>query len=544
LTRSENPASNGPNVDATLPSGNEGSAARRLALNAGSNWAAMGLDMLVRLIMLRYLYSRLGREDYGIYLLAVSITQMTYLLRFGLVGTVLRIAGEDIGTRDWKSLNTTLSVVRTLLMIGGVLAFGIALFFSLFMLDVLKVPAASQSAAAILIQLAGVSAACHVASGVYMGALWAAQRNYVTNIIAASVSLLWMGLVTLTFELGWTSLEMLGACMAAPSVLGILTDALMVRLLMPHVRMKFGYFTRAAFKRVLALGSWMGVSLVMFVIHDQIGAQILSALAGVGAVPLLAVPRQIVGQLTRVVGGLTLPVRPLATEYAVQGQQEKLQRLYRTLVRFTSLLLVPMVILFITYGKTVIGILTDRDMADESFGVLIAYVLLFGVNLLGQPGVNILMGVAPLRSLALVQSATLVLGVIVALAASPWLGGSVIALVIFLYTPTLFYSLGYVTYRIHRDTGVSISITFLTCLLPPILGGIVPLALGLGLQYVWPIPETASRLVQIVLVGVQMLLCGGAYLAAAWPLILNKDERRIVWSLFPLKRKSPVEVES
>ncbi len=514
------------------------SASQTLAYNAASNWALMGLDSLVRLFLLGYLFPRLGREDYGIYQLALAVTGMTFFLGFGLTGSVIRLAGEHIAARDWEGLAEVLSVVRTLVaMLGGV-AWGAVVVVSLFFLDALGVPEASRGEASALLQFTGLSAAFNIVGIVYMGTLRGAQRYYLSNAVLAGTSLLRVGVVVAVFGLGWGSLTMLGACLAVPDGLSVAAMAMARRRLLPQVRLAFRRFTRAAFRRVMGFSLWFALAEIVRVVHANIAAPLVSSLFGAAAVPLLAVPCQLASQMMRLSGGLTLPVRSLATQFAVEGRRDQLGRLYRTVLRFSTVLLVLSLTVLLTYGQPLIRILTNAEVAEESYPVLVAFLALFGLSLLGQPGINIILGTSSIRGMTLAAAGSFLLGIGLGVGVALFTDAGILGLVIALNGPALIYSLVYVSYRVKREMGVSVGVTFIRCLLPPMLVGMVPVGLGLALQRAWPVPEEGVRIVQFLIAGGQMAFCGAAYMGAAWFLVLGAEERKMVRRLLPVGQGS------
>ena len=146
-------------IEETGPLPQQRSASRTLAVNAAANWVLMGVEAIVQIFLLGYLFPRVGRENYGIYQLALAVTGMTQIFRFGMTGSVLRLAAEDIAGRDWDHLAETLSVMRTLLVGLGATAWILMVVVSVFFLEALGVAVASGQGESSLRQLVGLSAA-------------------------------------------------------------------------------------------------------------------------------------------------------------------------------------------------------------------------------------------------------------------------------------------------------------------------------------------------------------------------------------------------
>jgi len=503
-----------------LPSG------RRLALNAVSNWAALGIGIVVNLFLVKFLYTKLGRSDYGLFQVALSVTQITALLRFGMAGSVLRHGSEALASRDWERLSDTMSVTRTLLIVAGVGAWLLALGVSLFLLDTLKVPEPSRDATRLLIILTGVSTACNIMAVVYLGLLRAMERYYLANAFAVGEVLFRVAILTVAFGLGCVRLEVLGVAFAVPAVFMVVAAAATVRRLLPQADLSFRRCSRSAWREVVGFGFWVAVVNVAASVQREVVPLLASVLFGVGMVPVVTVPQRLTSQFGRILTGLVQPVRPAATRFAVQGRYDKLRRWFRSLLRLTAVLLLAAVAVLIVYGREVIAFLTSAQLAEECYAVLFVYVALMAANLLGLPAFNIIMAVGRIRGVALWQAAAVGVGVALSVLVATTTEWGVEGLVAAFNGPLIFYNLGYLMVGIRRTIGVKISSCFVHCLLPPIAAAWVPFAVGFGLKAVWPPPN-------ILVTVAHMMICLVAYGVVAWFLVLPKADRRALLNLVP-----------
>lgn len=516
-----------PGADGGPPSAaTPGSHGRRVALNALSNWAALGIGILVNLFLVKYLFTKLGRGDFGICQVAVSVTQITVFLRFGLAGSVLRKGSEYLASRDWERLSSMMSVARTLLTIAGVLAWVVAVFASLFLLDTLKVPEPSRDATRLLIILTGVSAAAHIMGIVYLGVLRAMERYYLANAFVVGESLVRVGILTVAFSLGCVRLEMLGVAFAVPAVLMVIAAAVTVKRLLPRVEISFRRCSRSAWRELIGFSFWVALVNVAASVQKEVGPLLVSALYGVGMVPVVTVPQRVTSQFVRILSGLVQPVRPAATRFAVRGEYEKLRRWFRTLLRLTAVVVLSALSVLVAYGRELIAFLTSEQLAEECYVVLIVYVALMAANLLALPAFSIIMAVGRIRGMALSQAAAVGVGVGISVLVATATEWGVVGLVAALNGPLLFHNLGYVMVRIRQTIGVKISSSIIHCLVPPIAAVVVPLAVGFGLKAVWPAPN-------IVVTVAQMAVCLVAYGVVAWFLVLPKADRRTLAALIP-----------
>ena len=95
---------------------------KRLFKNILSNWALLALSMVVGFFMLPILLGRLGRESYGVIVLASTLAGYTNLLRAGLGGAVVQQVAQARGRDDAVAAGAAASGVLSLYLILGLVA--------------------------------------------------------------------------------------------------------------------------------------------------------------------------------------------------------------------------------------------------------------------------------------------------------------------------------------------------------------------------------------------------------------------------------------
>ena len=103
---------------------------RQFLQNVGSGWIAVAMNALVGVFILPINLHYLGKEVYGISVLAVSIMGLLHFLNFGLTPTLLRFFSNVIAEGDREKLHVLSSTSHFLMNSLGIL--GSAIFMGLF----------------------------------------------------------------------------------------------------------------------------------------------------------------------------------------------------------------------------------------------------------------------------------------------------------------------------------------------------------------------------------------------------------------------------
>ncbi len=505
-----------------------GSTSRRVAINTISNWVAMGLQVVAMMFLLSYVYKRFEvhygteqvRDLWGIYRLSTYFSMAVAFLSFGMAGSVIRLASESIATGDIKRLSETTSVARVFLLGAAVVGVTIILLTSFFFLDVLKVPAAHRAAAQRLFQLTALSGGVQLLYVLYRGLLQAKQRYDLANAALVTEVLIRVALVVACFEMGWQRLEVLGASIAISVFVGLMMLVVMVRRVLPRLRMSFVRLSRSAAREVLSFGAWITVGQVSRQGLEITGPFMVSATLGTAAAGVYGIPQMFSEYLMRIVTGVTHTLRPVASQYAVRGQREDIGRLYRVGTRLSMTLAVLPIAVLVTHGRAFIVTWTGPEMAD-AYGVMLVYLGFTFLRLIGVPAEHVILATGRIRGVVLSRLFASLLGLGLALAVAVWTDWGLHGLVVALFLPTAVRGLVYLPHRMRHEAPVTWVTTVFGCVLPPAVAALVPAGAGLLLLWVWPPASLWEVLAQMVLMSLP-------YAPVVWFAVLNDDERGLI----------------
>ena len=495
---------------------------RRVAINTVSNWVGLVAQVGVNFFLLGYVLNRLEENNLvGVFGLATSVSVGVAMLAPGMAGSVLRVASESIAAGDWGRLSRVLSVSRALLSGAGALGVAGVFVLTTLLLGVLNVPEEHRPAAALLMQLVALAAAPHLVRVAYRGALCAKQRFDLANGVAIFEMVVRGAIVVGCFRAGWVRVEAFGVASAVASALALVCMAGLTRWVIPQARIPLLVFDREALRSVLGFGAWNAVNQLTRQAQDQGGVALVSAIPrlAMSGVAAITIPKFAAPYMVAFVNGLSLTLWPVAAVFAARGERENLARLYRLGTRLAAMMAVPVLAVLGTHGMALVGCVRE-DLA-ETGTLLVVYMALFALRVTGLPAEHIIMGSGQVRGVALSQLAAAGVGLGVA-AAIGWLTDwGLMAVVVALFAPAAVRGLVYLPYRIREDTGVGFWESMSVCLLPPILAGAVPVAMGLGLKHVW----APDRLWEVL---AQMVVCGGAYAVVGWFVVLGREERGLM----------------
>lgn len=499
-----------------------GQTSRAVARNSLANWVGMAVQFGVNFFLLAYVLKFFGEADWGLYRLSVTVTMAIAFLSLGLAGSIRRLAAERLAEGDWDGASDVASVVRTLLMAGAAIGFVAVIVLSTSLLGPLNVPDASRPAAARLILLMGGAAALHLVRVAYEGLLQARERYDLSNLVRIAEIVINGGIIVLAFELGWVRLEVLGWARLASAITALVLGALLVRRVLPDLRMSILRFRRKAARAALSFGAWIAVGMAARIVRDSLGEVIVAATASLSAVAVFSLPKLLCDYaVLRVVWGLSLSLWPVATRYMAAGEKGDLERLGRFAMRFTVMLTVGVLAVVLPYGATLVRTLKP-ELAD-AYGLLVLMMPLFALRALGVTMEHIVLGIGRARGVAMSQALGIALGIGFAWLTVEFTEWGLYGVAIGLFAPDAIRGVTYMPWRLSQQVRMRWGSLVLKGLLPRVLCGVVPVMASLGLQYAWP-PTS------LVVVVIQMALVAMTYPLAVL-VVLDAEERQLLRGL-------------
>jgi O-antigen/teichoic acid export membrane protein len=232
------------------------------------------------------------------------------------------------------------------------------------------------------------------------------------------------------------------------------------------------------------------------------------------------IPQMISANIHRVIAGITLPLRPVATQYAVLGQRENLVRLYRAGTRLSMMMVVLPIAVLVTHGRLFIIHWTGPEMESAYSVMMLAAGLLF-LAMVGIPAEHIITATGRISDVMLTRLAASALGVGGALVVAKLDIGGLHGIVAAIYLPTALRGFIYLPWRVTLEVPVTWGTTVFGCVLPPLLACIVPIFSGWLLLKAWT-PESFLGVL------FQMGLAALTYAPVVWFILLSADERGII----------------
>lgn len=185
--------------------------ARRVLINAFSNYGYYALQALVLLVLQAYVIRSVGKAEYSLWPLCRTCISISALIQLGIGSGASRFISHALGTKDQQQIHRITSTLFVALSVGAVLYFVAFTLVGLNFQQIFDIPAGAEGIAMPTMLLLGLAGAILMPFSIFEGVLVAAQERIRLNTIRGALLLVRLCLVVLAFELDKPSIVYIAA---------------------------------------------------------------------------------------------------------------------------------------------------------------------------------------------------------------------------------------------------------------------------------------------------------------------------------------------
>ncbi len=364
---------------------------RALARNTAINLAGQILPLAVTVAVLPLVIRALGLERFGVLSLISIVTGYLYVFDLGLGRAVTRSVSQALSTGALSRLRTVTHTALIAESVLGVIA-GLILGATAPALvsRILNIPENLRSEALTSLYILMLSLPIVFAAGPFRGALEAAQRFDLVNMVTAP-ALAINAVIPLAAVQAGLSLPGIVVFQVIFSVVILIVYASLTIHLFPSLR-RLPRFYWDEFCGLMSFGGWITVSNITGPLLLYLDRFLIGALLTVADVAYYAAPFQVIIRLWLIPTSLVMTLFPAFSAFRM-GERPSLHELYFRSTRYLLLVAGPVILLLVVFARDILGIWLGTDFATTS--ALVFRILLMGafVGLLAPVSSVLLQGV-------------------------------------------------------------------------------------------------------------------------------------------------------
>jgi len=512
----------------------KGSLKKQVAKNTLSAWGYKIMKAGLTFFINPLLILEFGREGYGLIILFTTLISFADLADFGVRPSLGRFVAEAKAKGDAKAFNSYIN--SALVVYGGlwVLLSVLLLLCSGWFVRQFATDLHLQSEAELLFRYYGVFTLFiaffrPVFSAIISGFGRFDIRNGIETVytLLSGVGVL---VVLYLFDLGllgWVVINMVALTLNATMLYRS------AKKLAPYLAFGKAYISKEALKDLYGLGGLVFLSQWARRIKYDADPFIITRFIGPAAISTYKPGNSLMTNIKPLLDSFAGQLYPTTTDMHTRGDMSNLRKLFFTSSRYTIMLSIPMLVLFLAFGPDVMriwmgGVLLPEEVRTAGF-VLMGWAVIEFASSLEGAATPILFGMKKVRLLTFSYLVVAGLGLLTSIVLIKTTTLGVLALLIgpavleFIIRPWYLWYAG-------RNVGAGLLEIFKEIYLPGAILTLFAAALSLGVRLII-IPSNLFLLL------LDFSLVGAGYLALAYLIGLGKTERAFIHGFVAKKLK-------
>lgn len=346
-----------------------------LARNTVLNFVGQAVPLLVGVAAIPFIVRGLGTERFGLLSLAWVVVGYFAIFDLGLGRATTKFVAEALGKGEEEQVSqivwTAVTAQAVLGLVGGFVLWGIT---PLLVERILNIPPELVSEARATFYLLALSIPIVLVSGSFRGVLEARQRFDLVNAVKIPASSCAFLFPLIGIFLGF-KLPGIVALILTARIGALITFVSLNFHIVPSLRSYRGSLN--LFPRLFAFGGWVTISSIVGPILVYLDRFLIGSLLSMSAVAYYSAPYEAVTRLWVFPASLTMTLFPAFSALEGIKDRQKLGTLFARSVKYTLLILGPIVLVTGLFAKEILQIWLGAEFAIKS--TLVLQVLALGV---------------------------------------------------------------------------------------------------------------------------------------------------------------------
>lgn len=352
---------------------------------------------LLFLLATPFLVSRLGIEQFGIWMLVNALTGTLSVMHFGLGDATVKYVSSHRARGDWQGVVRVIRSTQTVYgSLGIISAAAVFLGAPFFARDFFKVEPSHQALTITAIRIGGLGLAVRFVNNVFAAALQGFERYDLSARVSMVTKTATIGGIVVAVALGFGVETVLWVSVICAAI-GAIALGIVAKWLIKDLRF-WPMLDHAALREVFGFGFYSWLSAIAGTVFSQADVLLVGALLGTVAVTYYSVCQKLAIQVHAFLAAGSAFLFPMSSVAAEQGDLQQMNRIYAGALSLIAVLSATIGVPLFLFSQSILTHWMGADFAVHASGLL--KILVFGYALLATSIVpyNILNGTGRVRA--------------------------------------------------------------------------------------------------------------------------------------------------
>lgn len=375
---------------------------------------------LLAIALTPFFLKRLGPAEYGVWLLALTLTfgsGYLGLADLGLQQAGVRMVAAARSRDDVDEVNRVVSTMAALFLVVGVVLAAVLATTAGALSSVFSVPTDLDTAARTVFALVGLQIALDLPGASLLAVIEGAQRYAMLRLVEVGTRVAWAigAVVAVTRGHGVVAMSVISLIAAGA---GLVASFVVARRIDSRLRVSARRASRETLGEIVRQGSPLLALRVLSVLYRQMDRAIIGVAIGAVAVARYEVAYKIHATAAIALSIAPSAVLPAAAYLGAKADREQMRSLYLRGTRYAVALCIPVALAAVVYARALIATWVGAEY-ESLTGVtrlFLVYPLLVAVHVVG---VTMLVGLGRTRKVLLFSAVSVVVNLVLSVALTP-----------------------------------------------------------------------------------------------------------------------------
>lgn len=341
----------------------------KLARSIVSNWATFLFSAGINFFVSPIVVGTLGETQYGAWVLLISMVGYLGLLDLGVRGAVTRYVAKFYAGDDHESATRLYSSALRIFTIAGGIAILASVVLAALADRIFNIPPELLQIGRVVTVISGVSVAVTLISGVFGGVIIGLERFDYFNVTEFVLSAARAIAVVTVLKTGNGLIALALVQLAATAARAIL-NVYLTRKLYPALKLTTWTWDRESARLIFSFGltsSLLQATGALMLYSDSL---VIGSLLPLGMITYFSIGGSLSEYARALVSGVSQTLSPRISALEASGKQSDLRTAVLTSARISSLVVMPIVVVFVLRGASFIGLWMGPNYSELSGKVL------------------------------------------------------------------------------------------------------------------------------------------------------------------------------
>jgi len=323
---------------------------------------------LIGLIITPILVANFGVEQYGVYVLIISIVGYYGIFDFGLGQGLIKFISEYNSKGLYQKLNEAINSVFTVQLIIGVVLSSIVFIFAEKIINILNVSSLYYCDSVDALKIASIGFLFTILSSTFSSAIKGLERYGIITVIDSSFNLLLniLILIVVFFKYGIKEAVLVNVIV---SFANLLVYAFLFKNHNKYYVFRIGYNSKII-KNFISFSVFIFLSRISSIFSKYVVRFIVSVMLGPTAVTYYVVPSKLTGAIGGVLSSAANAIYPFTSRLKAIGKVNEIKDAFIKASKIFTAISLPLALFIILFSKSILTIWMGEGFAEKSWIVL------------------------------------------------------------------------------------------------------------------------------------------------------------------------------